>query len=158
MNANELSPVKAGNGARLARRADPFSVLQEEIERVFDNFIPWRGGLERASFAPSMEVVETDKSIEVSTELPGLDENDIDISLANDILTIRGEKRSEKNDSQQNYRLVERCYGVFERSLALPPGINAESIKASMSKGVLKLVLPKPTATQAQKVKITQQT
>lgn len=155
MSANEVTPV--GNGGRVARRTNPFNVLQSEIDRVFDNFIPWRGGIEPMSFTPSMEVTETDKAIEVTTELPGLDEKDIDISLANDILTIRGEKKSEKDEKKQNYRLVERSYGAFERSLALPPGISADAIKASMSKGVLKLVLPKPATTQAQKVKITHQ-
>jgi HSP20 family protein len=99
-------------------------------------------------------VTETDKSIEVSTELPGMDEKDIEISVANDVLTIRGEKKAEKEEKNKTYRLVERSYGAFERSLALPPGVNAEAVKASMSKGVLKITLPKPAATQAQKVKI----
>jgi HSP20 family protein len=102
-------------------------------------------------------VTETDKSIEITTELAGLDEKDVDISIANDILTIRGEKKAEKEEKKKNYRLVERSYGAFERSLALPPGIGAEAIKASMSKGVLKLVLPKPAAAQARQVKITGQ-
>jgi HSP20 family protein len=157
MNTNEVAPVKPSNGGNLARRAKPFSVLQSEIDRVFDNFIPWRGSFEPMAFSPSMEVTETDKSIEITTELPGLDEKDIDISLADDILTIRGEKKAEKEEKKKNYRLVERSYGAFERSLALPPGINADAIKASMSKGVLKLVLPKPAETQARKVKITSQ-
>jgi HSP20 family protein len=157
MSASEVAPVKSGNGGNVARRANPFSVLQSEIDRVFDNFIPWRGSFEPMAFTPSMEVTETDKSIEITTELPGLDDKDIDISIANDILTIRGEKRAEKEEKKRNYRLVERSYGAFERSLALPPGIRAEAIKASMNKGVLKLVLPKPAAAQAQKVKITPQ-
>lgn len=105
-----------------------------------------------------MEVTETDKSIEISTELPGLDEKDVEISIANDILTIRGEKKAEKEEKTKTYRLVERSYGSFERSLALPPGINADAIKASMSKGVLKIALPKPATPQAQKVKINGET
>ncbi len=157
MSANEVASVKPSNGGGIVRRANPFSLLQSEIDRVFDNFIPWRGSFEPMAFTPSMEVTETDKAIEITTELPGLDEKDIDISIANDILTIRGEKKAEKEEKKKDYRLIERSYGAFERSLALPPGIGAEAIKASMSKGVLKLVLPRPVETQAQKVKITHQ-
>lgn len=157
MSANELTPAKVDNGGRGVRRMTPFSVLQNEIDRVFDNFIPWRGSFETMSFTPSMEVTETDKSIEVTTELPGMDEKDVEITISNDILTVRGEKKAEKEEKKKNYRLIERSYGAFERSLALPPGISADAIKASMNKGVLKLVLPKPATAQAQKVKITSQ-
>ena len=142
--------------SRPATRLSPFSVLQGEIDRVFDNFSHWRGF--DIAFNPSMEVTETDKAIEISTELPGMDEKDVEISIANDILTIRGEKKAEKEEQNKSYRLIERSYGSFERSLALPPGINADAIKASMSKGVLKIALPKPAAVQSQKVKINSET
>lgn len=154
MATNEMttSTTRAPAVSRPPARLTPFSVLQGEIDRVFENFTNW-GGFE-AAFNPSMEVTETDKSIEISTELPGMDEKDVEISIANDILTVRGEKRAEKEEKKKAYRLVERSYGSFERSLALPPGINADAIKASMSKGVLKIALPKPAAAQSQKVKI----
>ena len=157
MATNEMttSTTKAPTISR-GTRLTPFSLLQGEIDRVFDNFTNWRGF--DVAFNPSMEVTETDKSIEISTELPGLDEKDVEISIANDILTIRGEKKAEKEEKKQTYRLVERSYGSFERSLALPPGINADAIKASMSKGVLKVALPKPATTQVQKVKINGET
>ncbi len=152
MTTREVASAKADNGG--LRRASPFNLLQHEIDRVFDSFSNWRG-LEPMAFTPSMEVTETDASIEVTTELPGLDEKDIEISMANDILTIRGEKKAEKEEKKKNYRLYERSYGSFERALALPPGIGADAIKASMNKGVLKITLPKPTAAQQQKIKIT---
>ena len=158
MTTNEMTPStrKAPAVARPSARLSPFTLLQGEIDRVFDNFANWRGlGV---GFNPSMEVTETDKSIEISTELPGLDEKDVEISVANDILTIRGEKKAEKEEKNKAYRLVERSYGSFERSLALPPGIDADAIKASMSKGVLKVALPKPAATLSQKVKINGET
>jgi HSP20 family protein len=153
MAATEITKSTADNGARAMRRVTPFTALQQEIERVFDNFGAWRG-FDAAAFTPSMEVTETDKAIEVSTELPGIEEKDVDISLANDVLTIRGEKRAEKEEKNKSYRLVERSYGSFERSLALPPGVDTGAIKASMDKGVLKITLPKPAAAQAQKIKI----
>jgi HSP20 family protein len=152
MASTEITKTQE-NGARAARRVTPFGALQQEIERVFDNFGTWRG-FDITAFTPSMEVTETDKAIEVTTEIPGIDEKDVDISLSNDVLTIRGEKRAEKEEKNKSYRLVERSYGAFERSLALPAGIDAEAIKASMDKGVLKITLPKPAAAQAQKIKI----
>jgi HSP20 family protein len=154
MAAKDIAPAKSENGSRsVGRPFTPFGVLQQEIDRVFDNFATWRG-LDTTSFTPSMEVTETDKAIEVSTELPGIDEKDVEISVANDVLTIRGEKRAEKEEKNKSYRLIERSYGAFERSLALPPGVDAGAIKANMSKGVLKITLPKPAAAQAQKIKI----
>lgn len=152
MASTEMTKGKQENGSQAARRAAPFTALQQEIERVFDNFGAWRGF--DGAFTPSMEVTETDKAIEVTTELPGIDEKDLDISLSNDVLTIRGEKRAEKEEKSKSYRLVERSYGSFERSLGLPPGIDAGAIKASMDKGVLKITLPKPATAQAQKIKI----
>lgn len=154
MATNEMTTpaAKAPAISRPTTQLNPFSVLQGEIDRVFDNFAHWRGF--DIGFNPSMEVTETEKSIEISTELPGMDEKDVEISIANDILTIRGEKKAEKEEKKKAYRLIERSYGSFERSLALPPGIDAGAIKASMSKGVLKIALPKPAAAPSQKVKI----
>jgi HSP20 family protein len=148
----ELTPSKTGEGGRL-QRYSPFNLLQQEIDRVFDSFANWRG-FDAGAFKPSMEVAETEKTIEITTELPGIDEKDVEITIANDILTIRGEKKAEKEEKKKNYRLIERSYGSFERSLALPPGVSADAVKAQMNKGVLKLTLPKPAATQAQKVRI----
>jgi HSP20 family protein len=153
MVSTEMTKSTQENGARAVRRVTPFTSLQQEIERVFDNFGA-RRGFDMAAFTPSMEVTETEKAIEVTTELPGIDEKDVEISLSNDVLTIRGEKRAEKEETNKSYRLVERSYGAFERALALPPGIDGGAIKASMDKGVLKITLPKPAAAQAQKIKI----
>lgn len=153
MSAKDVAPARTGNG-EVVRRISPFNLLQQEIDRVFDSFTTWRGGLETLPFSPAMEVSETDKSIEITTELPGLDEKDVEITISNDVLSIRGEKKAEREERKKDYRLIERSYGSFERSLALPPGISADAIKASMNKGVLKITLPKPAATQAQKIKI----
>jgi HSP20 family protein len=154
MASKDLTTPKTESNGPIARRVSPFGLLQQEIDRVFDNFTHWRGV--DVAFTPSMEVTETDKVIEISTELPGLDEKDVEISVANDVLTIRGEKKSETEEKNKSYRLVERSYGSFERSLALPPGLSADAIKANMSKGVLKITLPKPPAAQAQKIRIGQ--
>ena len=101
-----------------------------------------------------MDVTETDKEIEITAELPGLEEKDVQVNLADNVLTIRGEKKAEKEEKDKNYRLVERSYGSFVRSLQLPDGVNANAIKASIDKGVLKVTVPKPAPAQAKKIDV----
>ena len=148
------------------RRYNPFDVLQQEIDTVFDRFngfgaLPapfssiWNTRLADHVFSPAMEVTESDGMIEVATELPGMDEKDIEISVADGVLTIRGEKKFEKDEKKKNYRLVERCYGAFDRAVALPAGVDAAKVKARMTKGVLKVEIPKPAGAKTQQVKIT---
>lgn len=147
--------------ASAPRPLGPFEILHQEIDRVFDGFNtwpavfrePWPAAFERG-FSPSMEVTETDDAIEVATELPGMDEKDVEISVADGKLTIRGEKKFEKDEKKKNYRLVERSYGSFERAVMLPPGVNASKIKARMDRGILKVEVPKPASAKAQSVKI----
>jgi len=141
-------------------RLSPFEFLQGEIDRLFAQFNGFNGwsspaGVSDRSFSPDMEVIETDSTLEVSTELPGMDEKDVEISVTDGLLTIRGEKRFEKDEKKKNYRLVERSYGSFERAVALPAGVDASKVKAKMTKGVLKVEIPKPEAAKAQPVKIT---
>jgi HSP20 family protein len=84
-----------------------------------------------------------------------MDEKDVEISVADGMLTIRGEKKFEKDEKKKSYRLIERSYGSFERAVALPPGVDASKVKAKMTKGVLKVEIPKPAAAKSQQVKIT---
>jgi HSP20 family protein len=101
-----------------------------------------------------MDVSETDKEIEITTELPGLEEKDIQLNMAHNVLTIRGEKKNEREEKEKDYHLVERSYGSFVRSVQLPDGVNADNIKAVMSKGVLKVTVPKPAPAQSRKIDI----
>jgi HSP20 family protein len=101
-----------------------------------------------------MDVAETDKEIEITAELPGLEEKDVQINIADNVLTVRGEKKAEKEQKDKNYRLVERSYGSFERSLELPEGVNADAIQASIDKGVLKVTVPKPAPAQSKKIEV----
>jgi HSP20 family protein len=156
MNLRSLIPV--GRSRDIARRdVSPFMSLQREIDRLFEDFtrgfpsFPSVGGQE---LMPAMDVTETDKEIEISAELPGLEEKDVQINVADDVLTIRGEKKSERDDKGKDYHLVERSYGSFYRSLQLPAGADADKIKASISKGVLKVVVPKPAPAQAKKIDV----
>jgi HSP20 family protein len=138
-----------------------FGSLHREIDRLFDDVTHGFGMLGSSSLTqlmPSMDVTESDKEIVVAAELPGLERKDVDISLENDILTIRGEKKIEvqpdDKDKAKNQHLSERAYGVFYRALQLPSGIDPASVQATMAKGVLKITIPKPARSQAKKIEV----
>jgi len=143
-----------------------FGSLQRQIDRLFDDFarsFGASGASEIASLAPSIDVTETDKQIEITAELPGLERKDVEISLEDNILVVRGEKKVEQEQKDEknkdakkdkSYRLSERSYGVFYRAIELPAGVDASSIQATMSKGVLKVVIPKPPHAQTKKIEI----
>ncbi len=155
MNLKSLIPVGRERG--VAGSANPFMSLQREIDRLFEDFtrgFPTLAGNGAAKLLPSMDVTETDKEIEITAELPGLEEKDVQINVADNLLTIRGEKKAEKEEKDKDYRLVERSYGSFERTLELPDGVNADAIKASIAKGVFKVTVPKPAPAQAKKIEV----
>jgi HSP20 family protein len=148
-----LVPFGRENGAS-APRDFGFNTLQREIDRVFDSFarsVPVLGT--RPAF-PHMDVTETDKEIEISCELPGLEEKDVHISLADGVLTIEGEKQAEKEEKGKSYQLLERSYGAFSRSIPLPTNLEAESVRASMDKGLLKVKVAKPKSATAHHIEI----
>jgi HSP20 family protein len=157
MNLRSLIPI--GRDRTVARHElfTPFATLQREIDRLFDDFTrgwPTLGGLAKTDLLPSMDVTETDKTIEITAELPGLEEKDVEINVADNVLTIRGEKKAEKEEKDKDYRLVERTYGSFARTLALPEGVDPDMIKASIAKGVLTVTVPKPAPAEVKKVEV----
>ncbi len=135
---------------------DLFGSLQREIERVFDRFTNnWPSLDFRATgLTPSMDIAESDKDIEITAELPGLEEKDVQVNVADDVLTIKGEKKAEKEENDKNYHRIERSYGSFYRSLQLPSGVNADAIKATLKNGVLKVTVTKPAAAQPKKIEV----
>ena len=129
----------------------PLASFQREMNQLFDNFFggsnlsswtPFERGIDEA-FTPRVDVSETDREIKVSAELPGLDENDIDVTLTRDTLTIKGEKKEEKEDKGKDYYRMERSYGSFTRSIPLPVEVNTDKVEATFKKGVLQVTLPK---------------
>ncbi len=157
MNLKSLIPVGRERG--VARADNPFLSLQQEIDRLFDDFtrgFPSMGAgmTNMTKMLPTMDVAETDKEIEITAELPGLEEKDVQINIVDNLLTIRGEKKAEKAETEKNYRLIERNYGSFERTLELPEGVKPDAIKATISKGVLKVTVPKPAPAQAKKIEV----
>jgi HSP20 family protein len=136
----------------------PFRALQQEVDKLFNDFtsdLPvigrWNGN---GSLAVKVDVAETEKTLEVTAELPGVSEKDIDVSLAGDVLTIKAEKKSDKEEKTKDYHLVERSYGTFERSMRLPFKADPAKIEAKFDKGVLKLVVQKPAEAQTKTQKI----
>jgi HSP20 family protein len=129
--------------------------LHREIDRLFSEFaqgIGPAGG--QPNIIPNIEISETDKTIEVSAEMPGLERKDVEISIEDDTLTIRGEKKVEEDKKDKNVQHSERSYGVFMRVLQLPPGIDPSSVKATMSNGVLKIAIPKPAKPEPKKIEV----
>jgi HSP20 family protein len=155
MNMKSLIPVSQDRS--LSRSVtNPFSALQQEIDRLFDGFTRGLPSFSSSSYelVPNMDVAETDKEIEITAELPGLEEKDIQLNASDNLLTIRGEKKNQREEKEKDYHLVERTYGSFMRTVQLPAGVNLDSIKATISNGVLKVTVPKPAPAQSKKIDI----
>ena len=137
----------------------PFESLRREVERLFDDFQvgSWRSPFGRTVFdvepfrrgeigwakAPAVDIVDTDKAYEITAELPGLDENNIDVKFADGTLTIKGEKRDEKEEKKKDYYLSERRYGSFQRSFSVPDSVDADKINGEFQERRATVTLPR---------------
>jgi HSP20 family protein len=155
MTMRNMSPWRGRQEmAKRERAGSPLDSLHQQMDRLFEDFfgegtlMPF-GGLEAGTFIPRVEMKEDDKQIQVTAELPGVDENDIRVSATDEVLSIEGEKKSEVEEKEKGLYRSERFYGSFRRELSLPKGIEINKIEASFKNGVLKLTLPKTE--QAQK-------
>jgi len=146
----------------------PYESLRREVDKLFEDFdqgfwrLPFRRSMIDAGpfwrrpaswiTEPAVDVVEKEKAYEITAELPGMDEKNIEVKLVNGGLTIKGEKQEEKEEKKKDYYVHERSFGAFERSFAVPESVNADKIEANFSKGVLKVTLPKrPEAIKPEK-------
>ncbi len=136
------------------------ATIRDEMNRLFDDFFsgfPFperRRGLMEGEWAPTVDVAETDENIIVTAELPGVKQNDVEISVVNDVLTLKGEKREEKEIKKENYHRIERSYGSFQRSITLPTGVHADKAKATYKDGVLTVTIPKVEEAKPKSIKI----
>ena len=155
MNAPTQVPVKhAGTAARALPTV--FGSLQREIDRLFNDFAPdFSMGRDLSDVRCRMDLADTRDGVELTVELPGLDEKDVEVTMNDGLLTVSGEKKFETEQNDKNYRFVERGYGSFSRSIALPEGVKADDIKATLNKGVLKVVVPTPAKPEAKKIAVT---
>ncbi len=156
MNLQSIIPWKkeARSLARGRGDGDPFAQLQRRMNSVFDDFFGrsssdlW--GDAGGEFLPRVDVSETGKEVRITAELPGLDEKDVEVTVTNNMLTIKGEKEEEEGD----YYHSERSYAYFDRTIALPQGIDADNAEAKFKKGVLKVTIPKKPEAQSSRRKI----
>jgi HSP20 family protein len=162
-------PVKTNGKGREEAAAlqpwRPFASLRHEVDRLFEEFDGgfgrWRlprsffgGDIVRAP-APAVDIAESDKAYEVTAELPGMAEADVQVEVINGDLRIKGEKKEEKEEKGKEYYLSERRYGSFERRFTIPEGVDVDKIDATFKGGVLTVTLPKTAAAQKAAKKIT---
>lgn len=165
---NEKVPVKTESGAPPSAKPAARG-LREQINHLFDAFeSPWTHPFGRfletgpdwklrlpvGPAMPATDVVEHEKEFRITAELPGMEEKDIEIAVSRDMLTLKGEKREEKEEKKKDYYMSERSYGSFQRSFRLPDGVDRDKIDAKYEKGVLTITLPKTTEAQKQERKI----
>jgi len=160
----DLIPWRKKHDILPARKTDsPITELHQRMDELFDDFFGGFGvtrwplensALEKMIIAPDIDISETDDEITVSADLPGLDEKDLQVTLDNGILTIRGEKEREKEEKKRDYHLIERSYGEFQRSIPLPSEIDPDKIHARFKKGVLRVSIPKKAETRKSAKKI----
>ena len=141
-----------------SRPRDVFSTMRDEMDRMFERLehgwprwpAPFRR--EAAMTVPELDVRENTNAIVVEAELPGVDEKDVSVTLANGVLTIKGEKRNEKKEKSDNYYVAERSFGSFERSIRMPDSVDEAKVEAKFDKGVLKVTAAKkPEAVKAER-------
>ncbi|MGH9931092.1 MAG: Hsp20/alpha crystallin family protein [Pyrinomonadaceae bacterium] len=141
-------------------RYDPFRdlrTLQEEVNRLFSTNLT-RGfgeeGIGRGAWSPTVDIFENKDHIVLEAELPGMKRDDFELSVENNVITLRGERQFEKKDDADNYHRVERSYGSFTRSFTLPQTVSADGATAEYSNGVLRVTLPKREETKARRIEI----
>jgi len=133
------------------------SRLRREMDRLWEDYFgSGRRGLQplQAEFAPAVDVKETADQVVVKAEVPGMDAKDINISVTGDVLTIKGEKKSEREEKEENYHLVERSYGSFSRSMVLPAAVDLDKIEAKYDKGVLTVTCTKKEGVKPKAIEI----
>ncbi len=128
--------------------------LRNEIDTLFDRFVEKPIGLITGQVIPAIDIAETDSEIIVKAELPGIDLEDIDVSISGDTLVIKGEKKKETEQAGRTFHIIERAYGKFTRSVRLPTDIDADNVKASYKNGVLEIVLPKKEPAKTKRIEI----
>ena len=140
---------------------NPFEDIEKarsETDRLLDTFLfgtpQKRDFREEVEWLPAVDVAETKDEIVVNAEVPGMDPKEFDISLSEGTLTIKGEKKQEKEEKEKNYHLIERSHGSFTRSILLPTDVQSEKISASYKDGILKITLPKSEEAKKREIKI----
>src|SRR6516162_9143459 len=139
-------------------RFEPFRELvnfQNQMNRIFQDY--GRGSdelLTSGTFVPPVDIYEDEHSINLKLEVPGIDEKDLDIKLENNTLTVRGERKFEKEEKEENFHRIERRYGAFARSFTLPNTVDPENVQASYENGIVKITLAKRAEAKPKQIKV----
>jgi HSP20 family protein len=159
------APVDLKQTAPVATNApDAWRALRTDMDRLFDRFVTgWNmptfgrqfdAGTGSDTMSPVVDITEGDAAYEMSAELPGMTAKDIEVELSGNLLTLKGEKRTEKEQDDTSLYLSERSYGTFQRSFAVPDGVDRDNVTAEFSNGVLRIILPKTAKALEQQKKI----
>ena len=138
-------------------RWDPFREvvsLQNRFHSIFRDFKESEGPLTTANFVPPVDIYEDEKKVVIKLEVPGIEEKDLDVRVENNTLTIRGERKFEAEEKEENFHRIERSYGTFYRAFTLPTTVDAEHVEAKYSAGVLKVELKKKVEAQPKQIKV----
>jgi HSP20 family protein len=138
-------------------RWDPFrdvAALQNRMNRLFEEQYGGREELTTGAFVPPVDIYEDEHGIQLKLEAPGIDEKDLDIKVENNVLTVSGERKLEKEEKEENFHRVERRYGSFSRSFTLPNTVDTENIHADYENGVLKIRLAKRAEAKPKQIKV----
>ena len=158
MNMKSMMPFgRSSSPTRVGGEGDPFAMMRREMERLFDNFSQdWPAPVDGGFASPKVDVAESDKGLEITAELPGIDQKDISLDLADGILTLQAEheERKEEKDEKKHYHLIERSHGSFRRRFAIPFEPDADNVQASFDKGVLQITVPRSKAAEKQAKRI----
>ena len=128
--------------------------LEREMEDMFGRLPAWPWGERERGWAPAVDMVDHKEEFVLRADLPGLDEKDIEVTVEDGTVTIRGERKEETEEKKEGYYVSERSYGVFARTLPLPAGVEADKVRATFKKGVLEVHLPKAKETKGKKIEI----
>jgi HSP20 family protein len=138
-------------------RWDPFRevvALQNRVKSLFRDLNDGDSPLSTAGFVPAVDVYEDEKAVVLKLEVPGIEEKDLDVSVENHTLTVKGERKMEKEEKEENFHRIERRYGSFFRAFTLPTTVDTENVQASYNAGVLKLELKKKPEAQPKQIKV----
>jgi len=152
-----MSLVRWNPARELATWPSDLFGIQREMNRMFDNafrFDTRDGDSEFTAWTPAVDIAEHDDQFVVKVELPGVNKDDVKITLENNILTIRGEKKQEKETKKENYHRVERSYGSFQRSFTLPTTVKSDKIDAVYKDGILHIALPKAEEAKPKQIEV----
>ena len=169
--ATKITPKReSGNGERVPTVFDSLTGLRDEMNHLFDDFFTgferrtpslfrhyepgWLLGRYGGDMVPAVDVTEDEKEVRLTAELPGMKEDDVEVVLRDDMLTVKGEKKSERKEEKEDYHLTERRYGAFERTFRLPEAALPDKISASFEDGVLTVTVPKKAAARKAEKKI----